>query len=163
MAELEPNMGWQVAETILFEQWLRFYFIVEENDDLVLRLDQAEEEQVLENWPRLSALVEALNGHAPDHHNSLAAICLSLGERENGEALLENAAAIVADQDFQEELNRFSAWLFEEANELDRQRLPFDDWLERFARWRGSVDLREYCLRFLGFGNLEQPVCNKLQ
>ncbi len=48
-----------VSEVLMFENWLRFYFITEEGDKLFIRVPETAETRIREEYPHLFGLLEA--------------------------------------------------------------------------------------------------------
>ena len=74
----------RVAEIVMFENWLRFYFIAEEDDKLFIRIPTQAMEKLHANYPKLVGLAERLNGEEIDHKTSMQAVVMFTATEMNG-------------------------------------------------------------------------------
>jgi hypothetical protein len=95
-AEVEAAVG-RVAEVIMFENWLRFYFITEEDDKLFIRLPEKSLEQIQQRYKSHYDLAVMLNNEEIDHQHSLKAVCLHVAGNFDGRPLSEHVVAGVFD------------------------------------------------------------------
>ena len=61
----------RITEVVMFENWLRFYFIDEEDDTLVLKLPEKALEQIQKRYGNLPDPADRLNARAVDHQPSM--------------------------------------------------------------------------------------------
>lgn len=136
------------VDLVFFEQWLRFYFIAEEEGKLYLRMPEDELAKAHRLCPDLVGVAEALNNREIDHQAALEALCESM---MRGPHALSGAqwAEILAGQDFRLTLQLLSFWVQAEEDSLDAEILPFHDWKRRFLDWRETPSVKDYAARLL--------------
>lgn len=146
----------QVLEAVMFENWLRFYFITEKTEapadengekPLLLNVPDKGMERIKELYPHLLPLAEAMNGKEVDFETSRRAVCTFVLEHLDGATLPRDAAAgIFESAAFQIQMQLFNAWVQMHENQLDQSFLEFGAWRKLFAQWRetpGARDLAE--------------------
>lgn len=134
----------RIAKVVMFENWLRFYFIAEEGETLVLRLPEKALQRLKESYPQYHELAEHLNNREIDHQTSMREVCLFVSGSFNDAPLPEGVLALVFDsKEFQMELQLFSYWVQAHEEQLDAAFLEFAEWLKAFDAWKNSDDVRE--------------------
>lgn len=126
----------KVFEGIVFENWIRFYFMVEENEDLKIEIPVKEIKKIEASHPEFLALAQKMNGRNVDILLSRSAVLeYALGCCHNDANILE---AILNDHDFQEESGIFGEW--EKANELSlaKKEPDFGAWLALYFRQKAQ-------------------------
>ena len=133
-------------ELILFEQWMRFYFIEEEGGILYIRMPQETFELVRHEFPALFPVAEALNDKPIDHQATLAILSEAM---LNGVHALNNDqwAEVLGGSGFKLTLTLLSTWVEAEEENLDEYPLGFSAWLGRFEAWRASEAIVDYAAR----------------
>ncbi|MDL2267430.1 hypothetical protein LJC46_05520 [Desulfovibrio sp. OttesenSCG-928-G15] len=140
---LQKNIE-KVTQVVMFENWLRFYFIVEEGDKLLMRLPEKAMEQIRTRYSSYYDLAEILNNAEIDHQTSLKAVCLHASSGGDGAPLNEKDLSEVFDSpDFQLELQLFSSWVQGHEEQLDERFLEFSEWLQAYTAWKNSDEVRE--------------------
>ncbi len=135
----------RIGEVVMFENWLRFYFIAEEGDKLFIRLPETAMERLRVNYAGLYGLAERLNGTEIDHKTSLSAVCMFVASEIDGVALPESLIGRVFDSTrFHLELQLFSAWVQAHEEQLDESFMEFALWRSMFEEWKGSSKVQEY-------------------
>ena len=143
-AEIEAAAG-QVADVIMFENWLRFYFISEEGDTLFIRLPEEAMEQIRQRCRAYSNLAAMLNNEEIDHQRSLKAVCAFISGGFGGVTLPDAVLSGVFDStNFQLELQLFTYWLQNHEEKLDERFMEFDEWQKAFALWKDSDEVKGY-------------------
>lgn len=142
-------------DLVLFEQWLRFYFIAEEQGKLFIRMPDYELEKARTIHPELAPVADALNNREVNHESALEALRDSM---LGGPFALsgEQWAEILVGKDFRLTLDLLAVWVQEAKNSLDDDPalfpLSFAVWKKLFADWRESPDIKEYSARAGGGG-----------
>lgn len=133
-------------ELILFEQWMRFYFIEEDGGILYIRMPQSVVDMIRHEYPALFPMVEALNDHPIDHQATLAILSESM---LNGDYALnsEEWAEVLGGSGFKLTLTLLSTWVEAEEDSLDAEQLSFSSWLVRFEAWCASEAILDYAAR----------------
>lgn len=141
-----PHNLQHALDLVLFEQWLRFYFISEEDGKLFIRMPDDYFELNRKQYPDLFPVAQSLNNREIDHQAALSALCDSM---MNGPFALagKDWAEVLAGEDFRMALQLLSFWVQAEEDELDREILPFDQWRHRFLDWRETPPIRDYAAK----------------
>lgn len=135
----------RVTEVIMFENWLRFYFIAEEDDKLVMRLPEKALQQIKSRYGTLFDLADRLNSHEIDHKTSMNEVCLFIANDFSTRALPEDLVSRVFDSPkFQMELHLFGSWVQSHEEQLDENFLDFTGWQKGYQEWRKSDEVQEY-------------------
>ena len=135
----------RVSEVVMFENWLRFYFIAEQGDTLVLRLPEKAMERLKEKYGPLANLAERLNNEEITHKSSLDAVCLFVASEIDGTALPEKVIAEVFDHPlFHLELQLFGTWVQNHEEQLDAGFMEFSQWLSLFGEWKNTDEVKTH-------------------
>ncbi|MBD5647896.1 MAG: hypothetical protein HDQ89_09925 [Desulfovibrio sp.] len=145
----------QALEAVMFESWLRFYFIEElppapdaEKKDaeerLAIRVPEKGMARIKELYPNLLPLAESMNGHEVDFETSRRAVCTFVLGHLDGKTMPRDMAAVVfASATFQIGLQLFHTWLQLHEAQLDEGFQEFGAWRTLFAQWRATPGARE--------------------
>jgi hypothetical protein len=135
----------RVVDVVMFENWLRFYFIEEHGDALRISLPEKSLEQLKTRYADYYDLADRLNNRDVDHQTSMSEVCLFITNDFSARRLPEDLAARVFDSPrFMLEMQLFGSWVQSHEEQLDQGFLEFNSWLERFREWRKSDEVREY-------------------
>ncbi len=135
----------RISEVVMFENWLRFYFIAEEGETLYLRLPEKSIERLKEGYPNLHGLANSLNNQPITHKRSLDAICIFVASEIDGTALPEVLIAQVFDHYlFHLELQMFSTWVQNHEKQLDTVFMEFAIWQRMYEEWKLSDDVQNH-------------------
>jgi len=135
----------RVADVIMFENWLRFYFISEEGDRLLIRLSEKAMEQIRQRCRAYCDLAAMLNNEEVDHQRSLKAVSLLISGSFDGVLLAGDELADIFDSPkFQLELHLFTHWLQSHEEKLDERFMGFDEWQKAFALWKDTDEVKQY-------------------
>lgn len=146
-AEIEAAVG-RVAEVVMFENWLRFYFISEEDGRLLIRLPEKAMEQLKQRYKNFYDLAEMLNNEEIDHQHSLKAVCMFVSGGFDGRPLPDAVVSGVFDSpQFQLELQLFSNWVQNHEEKLDERFMEFSEWRKAFALWKETDEVKTYTKR----------------
>ncbi len=142
-AEFEVAIN-RVSEVVMFENWLRFYFIAEEGDKLFLRLPEQAMERLRAGYPSLYGLADRLNNTEIDHKTSLSAVCLFVASEIDGAALPESVIGRVLDSTrFHLELQLFSSWVQAHEEFLDESFMEFARWQAMYEEWKKTEEVQK--------------------
>ncbi|MDE7241953.1 hypothetical protein, partial [Desulfovibrio sp.] len=151
----------QALEAVMFESWLRFYFIEElppepakagdgpgkapvDEERLAIRVPEKGMARIAELYPNLLPLAEGMNGHEVDFETSRRAVCTFVLGHLDGKTMPRDMAAVVfASSTFQVELQLFHTWLQLHEAQLDEGFQEFGAWRNLFAQWRATPGARE--------------------
>ena len=146
----------QALEAVMFENWLRFYFIAdlpagpdapaagEAGERLCIRVPEKGMARIAELYPALFPLAESMNDHEVDFATSRRAVCTFVLEQLDGKTMPRDMAAVVfGSATFQIQLQLFHAWLQMHEDQLDRAFQEFGARRTLFAQWRATPGARE--------------------
>ena len=151
----------QALEAVMFESWLRFYFIEEvppeaaradgnapqaagDEERLVIRVPEKGMARIKELYPNLLPLAEGMNGHEVDFETSRRAVCTFVLAHLDGKTMPRDMAAVVfGSSTFQILLQLFHTWLQIHEDQLDQGFQEFGAWRKLFAQWRDTPGARE--------------------
>lgn len=136
------------VDLVFFEQWLRFYFIVEENGKLFIRMPSNELDKARNRYPALISVAEALNDREINHQSAMDALCE--GMMTGPYALSgEQWGEILAGKDFRLAVELLSCWVQADESSLDNATLEFHAWKKRFQAWCETPSIKDYAARLL--------------
>ena len=147
----------QILEVIMFENWLRFYFISEpEGGSLALAVPEQGLTRIREQHPQLMPLLEELNGKNISFELSRQAVCAFVAAQLDGKTMPVNMADFVLDSSsFQLEMHLFNSWVQGHEEQLDKNFLDFSTWKRLFAEWRNSGKVQEWAASLTSAGLAE--------
>jgi hypothetical protein len=146
-----------ILEVVMFENWLRFYFISEpEEGNLALAVPEQGLTRIREQHPQLMPLVEELNGKEISFELSRQAVCTFVATQLDGKDMPVNMADLVLDSSsFQLEMHLFNNWVQGHEEQLDVNFLDFATWKRLFAEWRNSGKVKEWAASLVSAGLAE--------
>lgn len=128
-----------VSEIMQFENWLRFYFLHEEGDQLVVRIPEAAMEHFKEKYPHLAPLAEIINNQAIDYESSVRTVCQYVVTRLDGPVYRDGIVPGVLDSsEFQKEMYLFQLWCQKHEDQLEKTPMEFATWKQLFEEWKKS-------------------------
>ena len=142
-----------VLEAVMFENWLRFYFISEKPEEsapedgeapLFMGVPVKGMERIAELYPHLLPMADAMNGKEVTFETSQRAICSFIAAHVEGKSIArESAAMIFNSASFQVQMQLFNTWVQIHEDQLDRAFTEFGAWRKLFDEWRQSPGARE--------------------
>ncbi len=140
-----------ILEAVMFENWLRFYFISEkpdQEDALFLAVPEQGMNKIKELYPNLLYLAELLNGKELTFESSRTALCTFVVTEVDGKLIPQNMSDMVFDSStFQIELQLFNTWVQSHEDQLDEGFLEFGAWKNFFSQWRNTEEVKEWRLQ----------------
>ncbi len=133
-------------EVVIFESWLRFYFIEEmpDGENLEIRLPEKSLERIRELYPSLYPLAQKMNCKPVDFEISRRAVLTHIIDELDGASLPKGEAGqILQSSEFQTRLNLFHVWEQLHEDQLDQGFIEFGAWQNLFAKWLQSPGARE--------------------
>lgn len=140
-----------ILEAVMFESWLRFYFLRDLQDSpsahngdspVGVRLTEEERQDLSRREPALFPLIRLVDGQEAGFATSRNAVCRYLIDELDGSRLPQGmAAGLLESPQFQARLQLFHNWLQEHQTVLDRTYHDFADWRIKFGQWRTRPDL----------------------
>ena len=134
----------RISQVVMFENWLRFYFISEDEEGrLFIHLPDKAMEQLKGRYGAFYGLAERLNNREIDHQTSINEVCLFVAAQIDGSSLPERIISQVFDSlQFQVELQLFSAWVQAHEETLDGSFMEFNDWLRQYDLWKETDEVK---------------------
>jgi hypothetical protein len=148
-----------VVEAMMFESWLRFYFVEEDapaegaaegsqaggDKVLFVRLPAEEAERIRAEHDQLWRLAEAMSDGPVDYATSLTRICSFVSSAYDGiKYPVGTVGEVFNSRDFQLEVYLFNLWLSGHEHVFEAERLSFADWRRIFAEWKSSPEVQRY-------------------
>ncbi len=138
----------EVLAAVMFENWLRFYFITEkptEPDKLFISVPERAMQRLRELHPFYMPMVEEMNDKEIDFETSRRAIATFVALHVEGRYTKDRLAEAVFDSNtFQNELQIFNTWVQAHEAQLDQGFLDFSAWTKLFNEWRNSKEVLAY-------------------
>lgn len=135
----------KIIETIMFENWLRFYFI-HENDaqDLTIRIPEKGMSMIEKSHPQLAGLADMLNNKVITHQSSMQAVCVHVAASLSTSVPDSVVEETFSSPEFQMEVNLFGTWVQSHEAQLDESFFPFEEWLTLYKKWRESDKVQQH-------------------
>ncbi len=136
----------QIIEVMMFENWLRFYFIHEEQDGMLcIRVPEQASERIHEKYSQVAGMLDLLNNREITPESSRNAVCTFVASDIAGRTMHDTLAGQVFDSStFQLEMQLFNIWVQSHEEQLDSAVMDFCTWQEMFAEWKQSDRVKEY-------------------
>ncbi len=151
-----------MLEAVMFENWLRFYFLCEEErpgeeePGLRVVIPERAMERIRGLYGPLARLAEAVNGEEATLARSRDAVCDYIRTEMEGELIPAGSVASYFDtRAFQTALQLFNVWVQACEDFLDRQFLDFGQWRSNFQAWRASDQGRSVAAQIEGTGPVQ--------
>ena len=145
-----------ILEAVMFENWLRFYFIAEKADaddvdgehTLYLAVPDKAMTRIREEYAHLLPLAEELNGKTTSFENSQQAVCNFVVQHLDGKAMPRQMADMVFDSSsFQTRMQLFNAWVQMHEAQLEQTFMDFGQWRSLFAQWCETDKVKDLATR----------------
>ena len=134
----------RIVEVVMFENWLRFYFIAESEDseDLMILIPDQAMAKIRSLYPGLADLAERLNNALITHDSSMREVCLFVASAiKASDEMLQKA---FSSNQFQMEAQLFNSWLQAHEAQLDAGFADFNSWQTMFGQWKQTPKVQEY-------------------
>lgn len=159
------NAVFTILEAVMFENWLRFYFITEQVNapcgpdgerPLGIAIPDKGMERITTLYPHLAPMAQAMNGKEVDFETSRRAVCHFVLMHVDGKTIPRSMADTVFESVFfQVQMQLFHTWVQLHDSQLDEKFLDFGTWRSLFAAWRDTEaarNLAEKCFLALQGG-----------
>ena len=141
-------------EVIMFETWVRHYFLTEKDGKLFVDIPQDVQDDVESKHPHVAGLSALMNQDFIDQESSQRAVCSFIAARLDGTRYESNFMSHVLDhRNFKIESYVFNVWLRMHEQFLDEERKPFEEWKEMYENWRKMEQVAEYVAKLYS-GNM---------
>jgi len=144
-----------VAEVMQFENWLRFYFVKEEEGDAV-RIEIPEEvmADLNDKYPHLHDLAAIYHGELVDYKKSCTTTCAHVAMTYDGSKYPPGVVTSIWDsKDLKLEMYLFGLWMQGHENQLEEEFVEFSVWKEGFDQWKGTDEVQDYLNRLTDVGS----------
>ena len=120
-----------------FENWLRFYFVQEQGNDLIIHIPDETLEHINNKYEYLSKLAEKLNNDTITPEKSQSVVTHFISETLDGVKYGTGLIQQVLDsKDFMAELSAFNIWVNAHEDQLDERVMDFEEWMQLFEAWK---------------------------
>lgn len=141
-----------ILEAVMFESWLRFYFIRDAGENgqekLELQLPEKSLGRIKELYPGLYPMAEKLNGREVDFAVSRDSVLEHIMNHIDGQEMERGQAQrILQSQAFQVRLQLFHTWEQMHEEQLDQGFAEFGAWRNLFAQWLETPGAKELARR----------------
>lgn len=152
-------------EIFQFDQWLRFYFVVEKDDELWLKIPDDVMTTIKEEQPQMYRLADMCNNSMIDYKRSQENVCSYVAARLDGQKYESTVLPQVFDNaTFKVEMYMFNVWMKMHESHLDEERMTFNEWMEMFEGWSSLDEVQEYRTKLVDSGtDPGMPACNTAQ
>ena len=151
------NAVFQVLEAVMFENWLRFYFITEKPEEtagpdgetpLCQAVHETGKVRMQQLSPHLLPMAEDMNGPEVDFETSRRAVCTFVLDNLDGKSLPKDMTSTIFESaTFQVQMQLFNAWVQMHESQLDQGFLEFGAWRKLFTQWRETPGAKELANR----------------
>lgn len=151
-----------IAEVVIFENWLRFYFVAEEEDDkLALRVPEETMEEIREKHEHLYPVAEELNDAEIDYQRSQEVVCTFVARQFDGQKYSTGTVPRAFDsKDLKIELHLFGLWQEGHQERLDKERLDFEEFYDFFDKWKNTDEVKNYRKKLFETAAHEHASCS---
>ncbi|MGE4297886.1 MAG: hypothetical protein AB7E47_07645 [Desulfovibrionaceae bacterium] len=134
-----------VTEIMQFENWLRFYFVIERDDALYIEVPDEALAKIQEIHPVYSDLVELFNHKQIDYETSMRTVCEYVVRKLDGSIYREGLVPAVLDSnEFRMRMHLFNTWVQSHEEQLDQTFLDFTTWVSLHEEWKNSDQVKRY-------------------
>ena len=135
-----------ISEVLIFENWLRFYFISEEEGEkLFIRIPEKADMRIRENWPGMHSLADNMNNKEITPETSREAVVNYISSEVDGTMVKAGMAERVFNSTtFQFEMHLFGMWVEGHEEQLDQSFLDFGTWISMYTDWKKTDKVKEY-------------------
>ena len=135
----------RIIESVMFENWLRFYFITsmtgekDEEEHLFLLIPEKAMQNIEKEYSDLLPMAQRLNNQELSFEVSQEAVSIYIAENIDGKIIPRDTAGSVIDSmAFQAQLQLFNTWIQLHQDQLEKGFVDFGTWRTLFAEWKNS-------------------------
>lgn len=136
----------EVMQVVRFENWLRFYFIQEEEEGkLKTIIPEDALADIKAKYGEMAELAEIMNGEAIDFEASCNNVCTHVAIHIDLAKYGNDIVSRVFDGfEIKKEQHLFGLWLQGHEEKFDATFTSFDDWEKEYAEWRQTDQVKAY-------------------
>jgi len=159
------NAVQDALEIFQFDQWIRFYFVKEKDETLIVEIPEDIIAVLKKDYPGLHGFADMVNNGVTDYKRSQDNVCSFIAARLDGQKYEASILPQVFDNaTFKVEMYIFNVWLKMHESHLDEETLSYADWLEMYEGWNSMDEVKEYRTKLLESGtDPQQPACDTAQ
>lgn len=147
-----------ITRIFIFEHWARYYHSKERDGATRLEVPAEVVEAFAAAHPDLAPLLREMNDTTITYESSCRLVSQFVLRLLDGVKYPSGQTAAALDsRDFQLEMHLFSLWLKGHEVFLDKRPMTFSDWLEHFAGWKSTAEVRRYRESLAASGPTGQP------
>ena len=152
-------------EIFQFDQWLRFYYVVQQGEELRVQVPADVMADIKESHPPLYRFAELVNDAPTDYKRSQENVCSYVAARLDGQKYESTVLPQVFDDaTFKVEMYVFNVWMKMHEAHLDEEPVDFSGWLEMYEGWNSMDEVAEYRQKLLSSGaDPGEPACPTAQ
>lgn len=140
-----------VAEIMQFENWLRFYFLQQEDETLYVRIPEPAMQHFQEKYPHLAPLADSLNNESITYEKSVSTVCQYVVSRLDGSKYRAGLVSAVLDSaEFQDEMYLFQVWCQTHEAQLEQAPMEFVTWQKLYGDWKQTEAVQKLASRERG-------------
>lgn len=138
-----------MLNSVMFENWLRFYFLREDEVSegkyvLSIAIPEKALDRIRERFFEFYPMAEELNGRELSLDVSRSAVCNFIRDTYEGELIPQGSLSAYFDTyAFQIGLQLFNIWVQAYEQSLEQNFLDFADWQNAFAQWCATEQATE--------------------
>ncbi len=159
------NAVQDTLEIFQFDQWLRFYFVVEKDDQLRIEIPEDAMQVIKELDAHLYRFADMVNNAITDYKRSQDNICAFVASRLDGQKYERTVLPQVFDNaTFKVEMYMYNVWLKMHESHLDAEYVDFVGWKEMYDGWNSMDEVIDYRAKLVESGtDPGTPECNTAQ
>lgn len=159
------NAVQDALEIFQFDQWLRFYYVVQKGDELWIEVPDDVMATIKTDHPALHRLADLVNNAVTDYKRSQENVCAYVGARLDGQKYESTVLPQVFDNStFKVEMYIFNVWLKMHEAHLDEEKMDFNGWMEMYEGWNNLEEVKEYRAKLVESGtDPGTPQCSTAQ
>ncbi|MBC15726.1 conserved protein of unknown function [Pseudodesulfovibrio profundus] len=152
-------------EVFQFDQWIRFYYVVEKEKELWIEIPEAVLEGLKKDYPHLHPYADMVNELVTDYQRSQENVCSFIASRLDGQKYEQTVLPQVFDSStFKVEMYIFNVWLKMHESHLDEEPMTFTEWLDMYEGWNSLDEVQEYRTKLQDSGtDPGMPTCSTKQ
>ncbi|GAB6177053.1 hypothetical protein JCM16814_19440 [Desulfobaculum senezii] len=138
-----------VAEVMKFENWLRFYFVEEEQGEaLLIGIPEEILKDIEGRYPHLYELANRYDKSLIDYERSCTEVCSHVASVYDGEKYPPGLVEKSFDsKELKIEMYLFGLWMQGHEDELDKEYMSFGEWMTGYEEWKGTQEVQDYLSR----------------
>jgi hypothetical protein len=137
--------GKEILRIMMFEQWVRFYFLEDREGTLYVNVPEEARERIQEKQPDLLPLAEMMDGDDVTYEKCQATVCAFASSRLDGQKFAPDILPKAFDsKDFKVDLYMFQLWNRGHEKYLDERFHDFEEWEEMFSEWSKLEEVQQY-------------------